>query len=294
MSNLNRIKNNINGADIDINAGLNVSGDTTLGNLTVTGDTSLQAVTATTIALNSISATTLYYQGQEIDVRYVNITGDTMTGDLFVNANLTVTGNTFLQATSATTLTATTVNITNFTGTSETIVTTSGSSSLQQYLTTDTRWIADSTLITNIISPANWNNGLYSGSTVGAVEGQMYIGPYYKYVYQDSLVTRYLFADYPYALYTDYTITSGATLVATTATTAVRNVIVNSVTGSTITLPVANQMVFEQIYIKNIGTGTTIINSISPSLIEGSATGSTLAQYENLNLKIYNNQYYKF
>jgi hypothetical protein len=40
MSSLNRIKNNINGIDIDVNAGLNV-----------TGSTMLHAVSAATISL---------------------------------------------------------------------------------------------------------------------------------------------------------------------------------------------------------------------------------------------------
>jgi hypothetical protein len=102
-------------------SGGSITGLTINGNLTVTGNTSLQALTATTI-----SATT--YQNLPTDIRttgatysnnnftFTNNTGgtysvlfNTVTG-LTINGNLTVTGNTSLQALTATTISATTYN----------------------------------------------------------------------------------------------------------------------------------------------------------------------------------------
>jgi hypothetical protein len=53
---------------------------------------------------SGLTATSIVYQGQELDDRFVNVTGDTMTGDLTINANLTVTGDTSLQTLSAETI----------------------------------------------------------------------------------------------------------------------------------------------------------------------------------------------
>jgi len=102
-------------------SGGSITGLTINGNLTVTGNTSLQALTATTI-----SATT--YSNLPTDIRttggtysnntftFTNNTGgtysvlfNTVTG-LTINGNLTVTGNTSLQALTATTISATTYN----------------------------------------------------------------------------------------------------------------------------------------------------------------------------------------
>ena len=105
-----------NNGQADLTSTINsVTGLTVNGNLTVTGNTSLQSLTATTI-----SATT--YQNLPTDIRvtgatysnntftYTNNTGgtfsvlfNTVTG-LTVNGNLTVTGNTSLQSTTASTL----------------------------------------------------------------------------------------------------------------------------------------------------------------------------------------------
>jgi len=103
----------------DISNKFDKSGGTINGNLTVTGNTSLQGLTATTI-----SATT--YQNLPTDIRttgatysnnnftFTNNTGgtysvlfNTVTG-LTVNGGLTVTGNTSLQALTATTISAST------------------------------------------------------------------------------------------------------------------------------------------------------------------------------------------
>jgi hypothetical protein len=101
-----------------------MSGLTVNGNLTVTGNTSLQGLTATTISAST-------YQNLPTDIRvtgatysnntftYTNNTGgtfsvlfNTMTG-LTINGDLTVTGNTSLNSTTASTLTLSSVPTTD-------------------------------------------------------------------------------------------------------------------------------------------------------------------------------------
>jgi hypothetical protein len=256
---------------------LNISGDTILGNLTVTGDTSLQSLTAT-----SISSSTIVYRSQEIDDRFVNSTGDTMTGDLFVNANLTVTGNTFLQATSATTLTATTVNITSFTSATETLVTTSGSSLLQNYLTTDIEFVTNSTVLTNILSTSNWLYNNYTGSTMGLVEGQKYACCNYLYVYTNSILYRYKNSNSSISTYSAYA----------SASTNSDIIIVSASTAFTLMMPPASSLILGECVIKNIGSANVTI-SATTSTFDGD-TSLVVPQWNTPNLFAYNNNYLIF
>jgi len=201
------------------------------------------------------------------------ITGDSITFQVSNSAgtaNFSVADNGNI---SATTLAAATERI---------ITTTTGSSQLYNYLQTDSEWITDTTLLSLLISPASWNNGSYTGSTISAVEGQMYIGQYYMYMYQNSTVNRMLYADYSVIEYTGST---------TAVTIGAKNIFVNSTTASTITFPLANTMIFDEISIVNINTGSTTVAVTSPSTINGQ-TGQTLGQWDTMNLKIYNNNYY--
>ena len=106
---------------------------------------------------------------------YVNVTGDTMTGALTINANLIVTGNTYINSLAAD---------------SERIITTSGSSLLQNYLPTDSSFITNSTIIAALLLETNWPLETYIGTTIGAVENQYYQGYDYRYFYDNSTFVR--------------------------------------------------------------------------------------------------------
>jgi len=161
----------------------------------------------------------------------------------------------------------------------ERIITTSGTSELQNYLETDSSLIVDTTLISNLINTYNWTGGTYEGPTTNAVEGQYYVGNYYKYEYDNSEFKRY---DH-YEIQTTYTSTS-------TGTTALKDVYINSTGSTTIYLPEADTMNFRELHITNIGTGVSTISPIISTI--GGETGQTLYQYDNMNLKIYENNYY--
>lgn len=191
---------------------------------------------------------------------------------LKVNGNLEVTGTSmFTGNVSAATLAAATERI---------ITTTSGSSQLYNYLQTDSTYILDSTLITAIMSPVSWVNGSYTGTTIGAVEGQFYTGIYYKYEYNNSAFNRFLFADYPNFVYvTNTSVPIGA-----------KNIFINSPSATTAVLSEARTIVFDEIYITNIGMGDVIV-SATTSTINGD-TSKTLQQWDTMCLKTYNDNYY--
>ena len=239
-----------------ISGNTNILGNTLMSNLTATtmyGNLDWYYITSkpTLTDFSGVSIATFNtYTGVTAPNLYVDIAGDTMTGNL---------------------------TITPLSASTERIITTSGSGLLQNYLQTNSRWITNSTLISQLIATNTWVNGSYTGTTTGAVEGQMYIGNYYLYLYQNSLFTRYLFSDYPASVLT----------VTTTGTTSLCNIYIAS--AITLYLPVASTMVFENIHIKNISTGDATI--VSTSLIDGQTT-QTIGSYSAMNLKIYNGFYW--
>ena len=223
------------------------------------------------ISATTISATTLYYKGEELDNRFVNVTGDTMTGDLTINANLTVTGDTIISET---------LSVNSLSANTEVIVTTSGNSGLlQSYLTTDSYYIKNTTIISDLLNESFWSGKTYLGTVIGAVEGQEYIGPNYRYLYKDSIFTR-------------YQIDSDTFLICLSSTTIDVNtniVICNSPIPITITLPNSSTCVFSQIFIKNLNAGVVTVTS---STLIDEAYSKDLNQYESIHLGIDKTQYY--
>lgn len=130
---------------------------------------------------------------------FVHLTGDTMTCGLIA------------PSLSANTLTATSLYSTSLSDTTEKIITTSGSSQLQNYLTTDSEWITNSTIISGLLNQSNWLYDTYTGSTTGLVEGQMYQCCDYLYVYNNSSIQRYRNTEGYDVVYLTYAGTSGTT-----------------------------------------------------------------------------------
>lgn len=219
--------------------------------------------------------------------QYNNVSGftignyytSTQVNNNFLSANTSYYTQTQANANflSANTSSFTSLSITNLSASTERIITTSGSGLLQNYLQTDNVCITDSTLIAALINPISWVNGLYTGTTTGAVEGQMYFGSYYCYTYNNSLFQRMLYSDYPAFVYTTNS----------TGSTSINNVYIAS--AITFTLPAANTMVFENIHIKNISSGDVTI--VSNSLIDG-VSSQILSSFAAMSLKIYNNAYW--
>jgi hypothetical protein len=56
---------------------------------------------------------------------------------------------------------------------------------------TDEFWITNTTLITALLNAANWSGSTYSGTTTGAVEGQMYLGTTHLFIFKDSTFHRF-------------------------------------------------------------------------------------------------------
>jgi len=171
------------------------------------------------------------------------------------------------------------VGITSLSASTERIITTSGTSELQNYLEIDTIIIVDSSLIVALQTPQNWTGGTYEGTIINAIDGQYYVGDYYKYEFDNSEFKRYEFADYP-----TFTITED-----TTGSTYHKNVVINSTGGVSYVLGEASTMVFDEIHITNINTGTvTIIPTTSTIMGE---TSQLLGQWESMHLKRYENNY---
>ena len=245
-------------------AGATFTGGTVTGATTFTGG----------LSANTFSATTFYGDGSHLSGiasgSYLPISGGTLTGPLVINSTLNITGGT----------TGNTLNLSSFTAATENIVTTNGSTLLQNYMQVDSEYIFDTTLIVAIINPISWVNSVYTGTTVGAVEGQIYNGQYYVYNYQNGSFTRMSYADYPVSIYAT----------TSTASTGDKLIIINSTSATTIVLPQAQTMQFSDITVKSIGGGITTI-SASTSTIDGSIN-QVLNQYDGMHLFSYNNNYY--
>jgi hypothetical protein len=56
---------------------------------------------------------------------------------------------------------------------------------------TDDFWITNSTLIAALLDSGNWTGTTYSGTTTGAVEGQMYVGTTHLFIFKDSTFHRF-------------------------------------------------------------------------------------------------------
>jgi hypothetical protein len=173
------------------------------------------------------------------------------------------------------------LTISNFNNATERIITTSGSGLLQNYLQTDNQFITDSTLITNLLSGANWTYNTYTGTIVGAVEGQNYNGDFYQFSYQNSNFKR---IKYETSVITLFTTNS-------TATTTLDIGICSASTNFTLVLAKANTMVYNACTIKNIGSSTITLQPTSPSLIDYNTT-QPLPPNSTLQLFVYNNNYY--
>ena len=52
-------------------------------------------------------------------------------------------------------------------------------------------WITNSTLIAALLDSGNWTGTTYSGTTTGAVEGQMYVGTTHLFIFKDSAFHRF-------------------------------------------------------------------------------------------------------
>ena len=199
----------------------------------------------------------LTYTGVTAPNLYVDVAGDTMTGDL---------------------------SIQTLSSTTEKIITVSGlTGTLQNYLTTDSEWITNSTIISNIISGSNWLDNSYIGTTTGAVEGQKYQDDYFLYVYSNSVFKRYKNENSTVTLFSPNSATTSQT-----ATTLIDIVICSGATGFTLYLPTS--LIYGQATIKNVNDVEVLLVPIS-GFIDGSS-GQTLYQYDYCNLFTFGGNYY--
>ena len=90
-------------------------------------------------------------------------------------------------------LTASYLAADDLSNTSQKVITTGPTAGGRLYaeINTDNQFITDSTLISAISNESNWTNGIYGSTSIGAVEGQMYINSNYLYIYDNSQFTRY-------------------------------------------------------------------------------------------------------
>lgn len=261
------------------------SGNTSLGVVSATtiisGNTNLYDIFQTTADGNDITRVqpgfNIFTAGTE-NAPTINFTSATID-------NLTVSGTSTLDGTTASSLsansiTSTTSYVTSLYNSSERIVTISGSSLLQDYLQTDTEFITNSTVISNIINISNWLYNSYTGSTTGLIEGQKYQCCNYFYVYSNSTLFRYPNGNPSITTYTEYTSASTTTSV----------VFCNSATDFTIMMPPANNLVLGGCQVKNIGTGIVTISATTSTF--DAETYQNISQWECIELKTYLNNYY--
>ena len=181
-------------------------------------------------------------------------------------------------------LTVNSLSVSSLSSTTEKIITVNSSSGLlQNYLPTDSEWITNSTLISNIISSSNWTYNSYIGSTTGAVEGQKYQDDYFIYVYSNSVFRRYKNETPSITLFNPNSATTSQT-----ATTSIDLVICSGATNFTLYLPTT--LVYGECSIKNI---VDFVVTLTPTTgtIDG-VTAQTLYQYDSCNLFTYGGNYY--
>lgn len=95
-------------------------------------------------------------------------------------------------------ITASFVAVNGLSYSSERIVTVGATPGGRLYadITTDSEFIVNTTLISNLLNENSWLSGSYTSSETGAVESQKYQGPNYLYVYSNSTFERYPNEDY--------------------------------------------------------------------------------------------------
>jgi hypothetical protein len=250
------------------------NGNTTfIGNVTVNSGITLsgnvQYYPTTTIypTSDNISA----FKFTKLDASTIIMNVDTTNSRIGINtatpqASLDVSGTTNITGNiSAVTLSAA----------SERIITTSGTSLLQNYLTTSESFITTASTITAITNSNNWNLGSYTGSTTGMIDGQEYVGTDYRYLYQSGNLTRYNKSRNGLSTYTT----------ATTLDVKDELVFVNSTGATTITLVSPSALTDyygTKIIIKNIGAGIVTLTA-GTATIDG-VSSQTLNQWDTVYL----------
>lgn len=172
------------------------------------------------------------------------------------------------------------LGVTSLSGSTEKIITTSGSSLLQSYLTTDSEWITNSTIISALLNQSNWLYDTYTGSTTGLIEGQKYACCNYLYIYTNSTLYRYKNANPTISLYSSYT----------TAGTNSDVVFVSGATPFTLMMPAASSLVLGECRLKNIGPADVTLSATS-STFDGN-TSLTATTGSSYCLVAYVNNYY--
>lgn len=180
---------------------------------------------------------------------------------------------------SSSTFTSTTANITSLTSSTEKIITTSGSSLLQNYLQTDAEFITNTTVIQNIINTSNWLYNSYTGTTSGLVEGQKYQCCNFFYVYSNATLYRYPNGNPALTVFNAYG----------SAATTSDIIIVSASTAFTLMMPPANSLILGECVVKNIGAGAVTL-SATTSTFDGN-TFLVVPQWGAPNLFSYLNNY---
>lgn len=261
----------------------------------------VSSITATNAVITNLSATTYVSGGTPLEDIIVSLSPPAVPGGnnsqvqynangifsgdsrfIFSGGNLHLDGEANVQSISASTLTATSLYSTSLNAATERIITTSGSSILQNYMQTDSRWITNTTLISGLISPSNWLYNSYTGTTIGAVEGQMYQCCNYLYVYNNSVFFRYKNANPNIAVFNAYG----------SASTNSDIIICSASTAFTLMLPPANSLALGQCVVKNIGAGAITL-SATTSTIDGN-TSLVVPQWGAPNIFSYLNNYLIF
>jgi hypothetical protein len=226
---------------------------------------SASTLTATTYWSGSTPLSTIISSFVPTSYPYLPLSGGTLTGQL-----------------NGTIISATTLSSSTLGSTTERIITTSGTTLLQNYMTTDVEYITSATVITNITSVANWLYNSYTGSTVGLVEGQKYQDDYFLYIYSNSTLRRIKNSTPGITLFNAYG----------SASTASDIVVCSASTAFTLMLPPPSLCIFQQFVVKNIGAGAITL-SATTATIDGN-TSVVVPQWGAPNLFVYSNNYLIF